>query len=202
MNEAEWRWFLHNFSRVLLQLDADQDEFSEQDYQLGYVKCIGADEEEIVAAENRLGIQLPISYRSFLKVSDGWPYKRGGGSPGKLLPIMAIQWFRIQEPRWLEILTQPNLYQSEDLPPEEHLYYRDIRRDECFYRQAYLPGTLAISETENSEILLLCPEVIDENGEWECWHLWKSGADRYHSFLEWMYADCSFSLNLLNEKEQ
>jgi hypothetical protein len=165
MIDFEWKSFLKDFIRVLNVEDDDED-FYEKARQLLSSNTLEMLEEDILAAENRLGIKLPPSYRSFLKVSNGWP-EMGAAEPGKLWSANQIQWLRDQDPETIERWANS----ESDISPEEHLYYRDVDENSCFYREAYLQNTLAISAYGDACILLLSPEVVDDDGEWECWKL-------------------------------
>lgn len=193
----EWKSFLKDFIRVLNVEDDDVD-FYEKARQLLSSNILETSEEDILAAESRLGITLPPSYRSFLKVSNGWP-EMGAAEPGKLWSSNHIQWLRDQDPKMIEIWANS----ESDISPEEHLYYRDDDNG-CFYREAYLQNTLAISDYGDACILLLSPEVVDKNGEWECWKLasWIPGATRHRSFEKWMRSSYEFHIDLINEENE
>ena len=69
-----WRLYLKQYSIDVLRLSDDDELWEVSDEQrdgewLGYE---GADEQRLVALEERLGTRLPPSYRSFLGASDGW----------------------------------------------------------------------------------------------------------------------------------
>jgi hypothetical protein len=196
MNETQWRDFLHQLSRLLLDIDIkeafDEPMFSAADHARGYVGFEGATEEQIAAVEERLGARLPNSYRNFLKVSNGWPLM-GDAQPGALWPVEEIQWVRDHDPRdvlsW-GLRSQLSTSQS-DVSPEEHLKLSD---DSVRYRMAYVDGLLGISDSGDASYLFLSPEVTDINSEWECWQFasWMPGATRYSSFEMWMLRTYKF----------
>jgi len=70
----EWREFLQSYSDDYLRVATDEelarlDEVQRENQWLGYEP---ASEDAVRAAEERLGVQLPPSYRSFLLTSNGW----------------------------------------------------------------------------------------------------------------------------------
>ncbi|MDQ0787208.1 SMI1/KNR4 family protein [Streptomyces sp. B3I8] len=92
----EWRAFLdeHNTgifesARVRAAIEEDRQVVSPERWEAGWAGAEPVGEEAIVAAEERLGVRLPPSYRNFLKVSDG--FERVG--PVHLLPLERIGWF-------------------------------------------------------------------------------------------------------------
>ncbi len=199
MNETQWRDFLHELSRLLLDIDIKEgfDEllFSPEDHARGYIGFEGATEEQIIAVEERLGARLPDSYRTFLKVSNGWPLMRWNGQPGALWAVEHIQWVRDYDPFGVvDYGLQALPYGSPpDLSAEEHLQARsqnspDAEDDPGEYRMAYVDNLLSISDVTDNCQLLISPEVLDEDSEWECWKIasWLPGALRYQSFEKWM----------------
>lgn len=124
----------------------------------------------------------------------------GSAEPGQLWSSKQIQWLRDQDPKMLEIYSTPSSGLSED----EHLYYRDVDEDTCCYREEYLQNTLAISDYGDACLLLLSPEVVDVNGEWECWNIasWHPGAARYRSFEKWRKSSYEFHIEIINEENE
>lgn len=78
---AEWRGFLGDYSERFLSSDylrtAELDGrarylLSPAQREAGWLGFEPAGEEAIAAAEERLGVRLPPSYRNFLQTSNGW----------------------------------------------------------------------------------------------------------------------------------
>ncbi len=166
---------------------------------LGYA---GAAETEIAAAEKRLAVGLPPSFRAFLKVSNGWRF------PSvfiyDLLPAEKIVWFKEQNQDWIDAYVDS----SADLPPvsdKEYFVYGE--KQSCLnFRADYLQTALQISEPGDSAIVLLNPKVITPDGEWETWFFanWLPGATRYRSLGEWLAAErinCRKLFKTLPKKE-
>jgi len=90
----EWRSYLLEYSDLYLNT-ADEYELDELDDSQVATRWLGyepAGEQAISAAEERLGVRFPPSFRGFLEASDGW---RGvGGWIELLCSCDEIEWFR------------------------------------------------------------------------------------------------------------
>ncbi len=191
MTQAEWKTFLYDLSRIALTHDMDRNleyrTFSPEVHASGYLGYDGASEELIVAAERRLGTILSPSYKDFLRVSNGWPVISDAVMPGRLWPVEEVYWIRDYDPHdtkgWGEMSSPP-----EDIPPEEHIDWGSQEIRSGSYRHAYVKNLLSISDYGDACNLLLSPEVVNEEAEWECWLMasWNPGADRYQSFEAWI----------------
>jgi SMI1 / KNR4 family (SUKH-1) len=115
----------------------------------------------IKAAEKRLGVALPQSYRAFLKVKNGLEKYDWAGV--EVLPVGQIAWLRDADKGLIDACSS-------------HPELSDIT---CKLRASLLIG----SEPEGSERLLLVP-ADDQAAEWECWfHAhWVPGAQRHRTF--------------------
>ena len=60
----------------------------------------GASEDQLAAAEARLKIKLPPSYRTFLSACNGW--KSASDMTPILRPVEKIRWFRKEYKDWYE----------------------------------------------------------------------------------------------------
>ena len=186
MNATQWRQLLDEVSRVILAQDQPENEdgnrpeFSPEVHAAGYIGFEGATEEQIMKAETRLGVKFPPSYRAFLSVSNGWPLMWGSIEPGQLWSTKDIRWARDQDPELLAIWGE----YSDVISIEEHLQGRDDGFGN--YGKQYVANLLSISEHGDACELLLCPDVVDESGEWECWKAssW-GGTPRWGRIEEW-----------------
>jgi hypothetical protein len=145
---------------------------------LGYP---GATEEQIIAAETRLGIILPPSYRTFLKATNGWTDIPG---PNKLYSTEEINWFCVENQDWIDEWSSALQF----LPPitdEEYFVYGKDYGWNQHIRREYMQTALQISDEEDGNVFLLNPHVI-HNNEWEAWLLinGRAGILRCHSFQE------------------
>jgi hypothetical protein len=153
---------LSQLNSVLTEIyELEQDEQNEGLFDISYIQ-LGATAEDIAAAEDRLRIQLPPSYKAFLRVSNGWT-EMGNAQVGELLSTDKIDWLSSYKPEWIEI------YGGNDISHEEHLKHQNQSMSRSSGR--YLEKCLAISAIGDACITLLCPEVVTSEGEWEFWRL-------------------------------
>lgn len=140
----------------------------------------GATDEAIAAAEKRLGVTLPASYKAFLKTTDGMLMP---DTFFDLFPVEEIDWFYTLEQEWVDIWEEGA---QEDTPDERHFIY-GADQDPCHVHTGFMRHTLQISNTMEGDVLLLNPKVTDGD-EWEAWYFGNShpGAYRYKSFAAMM----------------
>ena len=138
----------------------------------------GASEDEIASAEQRIGVRLPPSYRAFLSISNG--FDDIGPFIYRLYSTAEIDWFSERNKGWIDAY-QEGLEGGNDISAEEHL---SNPKDSVRFRRAYLSRCLQISDVGDSAVVLLNPEVVNSEGEWETWLFanWYPGAERYPSF--------------------
>ncbi|MFD3504605.1 SMI1/KNR4 family protein [Streptomyces sp. NPDC058678] len=168
-----WREFLGRWQEEWVpRPDADEDGDGEQ--ALVRPGRFGADEAAIAAAEERLGRRLPLSYRGFLAVSDGWHvdqtagiYQLGGTSD--------IDWF--QDPFDMTPLYEQNL--------GDHPRKEDVLLAGMWQR------ALRLETDSDMSYALLDPGDSDQDGEWAL-YVYKGWSgelpDRYPSFRAYMEA--------------
>jgi SMI1 / KNR4 family (SUKH-1) len=126
----------------------------------------GAAEAEIVAAEGRLDVRLPPSYREFLLVSDGF-----GPLSGTITTLRAVS-----EIGWLADLER----ESVDAWLEGALSFTDDASDESAIR--VIERTLLVGDGDG--YVLLIPEQMNPNGEMVTWFFahWVPGEVPFPSF--------------------
>jgi hypothetical protein len=183
MIRYDWRPFLAQWSAALVNSSvAEYVEIPESGW-MGYPP---ASDEQIRAAEQRLGTTLPPSYREFLQVTNGW--RTTGDFIDRLWSAEEIAWFSVRNQSWIDAWNDPQ-YAGPAVSEAEHRTYGP-EQDSAVFRAEYLKTTLEISDIGDSAILLLNPQVITEDGEWEAWMLanWLPGASRYRSFWDLMHA--------------
>jgi hypothetical protein len=102
---ADWQQFIRDYSADLLRLkgedklydadsgDVDSASIADAHRAAAWLGHDPASEEEVAAAEQRLGMRLPPSYRNFLLASNGLI---GPGTPWfyALLPARHVDWLR------------------------------------------------------------------------------------------------------------
>lgn len=185
----DWRAFLEEFSRELLEEERIRSGLTDEVVRSGWMGFEGASEGEIQDLERRFGIGLPETYRRFLSVSNGWRtlgiYQPGLSSTSK------VEWFRDHHLNVIEAWQKGGHRASKKpVPPitdEEYFVYGSGQAS-WSVRSEYLNSTLWISDGTDEGDYLLNPEVIFPDGEWEAWHLahWYPGAVRTRSFREMM----------------
>jgi hypothetical protein len=184
MTESEWRTFLAEYNGELLSYEEVVEAIPRELLKAGWLGYAGASEEEVTAAETRLAVRLPPSYRAFLKASNGWRFP--SASISELRPAARVAWFREQNQDWIDAYADS----SAELPPisDKEYFVYGARQDCGNFRAEYLQTALQISEVGDSAVVLLNPEVVTPEGEWETWFFanWLPGAVRYRSFAEWL----------------
>jgi hypothetical protein len=135
-------------------------------------------EDDVRAAEERLGTPLPPTYRTHLLASAGLPGDHGL----LLLPVDEIDRFAVREPDWLAAWMEG--YRSGLGSPHAVEPLPDDPYDPATMPAEQLGDTIVISTTDDMRLLLLNPGRVDGAGEWEAWDFatWYPGAYRYPSF--------------------
>jgi hypothetical protein len=109
-----------------------------------------ADEDGVRAAEQRLGVPLPPSYRNFLLVSDGWAEMPTNA--GTLQRVDAIGWYPEADPgMWTA------WFGDRDFPELES----ELRR--C---------VLISTDTYQGDVWVLSADHIGADGEWRAYEWW------------------------------
>jgi HEAT repeat protein len=174
-----WRPLLERWSREWLQ-DADYaaelpDAVVESSW-LGYPP---ASEEQIAAAERRLGTTLPPSYRAFLRVTNGWR---------RTSPFIERLW-GTEELEWLSVRNQDlvDIWTADEMP-------------DCWEQRAF-PHALEVSDWGDSALYVLHPGAVRADGEWEAAFFanWSDGAQVYGSFWELMQEEYASFLRLRHD---
>jgi|GEM_PF-853632 hypothetical protein len=164
-----WRHFLERWSRAILASpDAARLGLPPEVVDSGWLGLDPATDEQIAAAEARLGVRLPPSYRAFLRVTNGWRY--AGDVGARLRPVEEIDWFRTENQDWIDAYTSP----IADDPASGAVDYR------------HLSSAIQISDVGDAAVMLLIPAVTGPDGECEAWFFanWVPGAEVYPSFRE------------------
>ncbi|AEW98340.1 SMI1/KNR4 family protein [Streptantibioticus cattleyicolor] len=162
---AEWRGFLEDYSAKFLasdylrQAEADgQAPFPVSDTQResGWLGREPATEEEVRAAEERLGVRLPPAYRSFLLTSNGW----NSIGPVDLLKADEIAWFAEREAWLVDAWSEPG----------EDFFIGDF---------AMLDRCLVIANDDGGGgcYWLLHADGARGNGEWTAYEWWPGDGD-------------------------
>jgi SMI1 / KNR4 family (SUKH-1) len=184
---AEWREFLAGYSSAFLNsaylrwMEASahitvSDFLSDAQREAEWVGVEPADEQQLAAAEERLGVRLPPTYRNFLLTSNG------GECIGELvlLPVDRVGWFAEIEGWLLDAWSDPGLEHF-----AEHL--------------AVLKRCLLISSDEGGAggSWLLHVDSADENGELTAYEWWPGGGGdpaRFENFAALLTASAERQL--------
>ncbi|MFD4634385.1 SMI1/KNR4 family protein [Streptomyces sp. NPDC058284] len=132
-----------------------------------------ASEEKILALEQRLGLRLPPSYRTFLAVSDGW--RHAGGFVWLLAGTDQVRWH--EDEAGLSEFFPGEL--DEDSTPEEEVLAGMWER------------SLQLDVESDAVHVLLDPGDVGDSGEWAVYSYasWRaSPPERYASFGAFMEA--------------
>lgn len=177
----DWRMFLTKFSEEMLAGEDFLEEFeaylTPEQIATRWLGFTPASEEQIAAAEARLRLKLPPSYREFLKVTNGWsviePFIY------RVYPVEEIGYGRDNERLGIADYIEGYSYGiAPGSPSAADLAYADE-----------LHSVIAVSEYGDAA-LLLNPKQIDDEGEMEAWFFasWVPGENRYPSFRALMEA--------------
>jgi hypothetical protein len=188
MTTGEWKVLLRQWSGEMeARLDPESlDELPEEARTSGWFGAEGADDAEIGRLEARLGRALPPSYRSFLHASDGW--LQPDHAVTRLHAAEELDWFAARSPDALQGWIEPPADGDRAPVPDEEYFVYGEEQDPAAFRAEYLPGALEVGSMEGEDFLLLNPQVVAADGEWEAMFLasWLPGAQRYRSFAEAM----------------
>ncbi len=190
----DWKILLTGWSVALLNSNSLHLEPSPEAIKNRWLGYPGASDEQIRQAEERLGAKLPPSYRSFLKVTNGWGQLTH--FIYKMRSAEEVEWFRVENEDWALIWADNN----DDVSDEEYFNYKN--EENGYLRGAHMLTSLQISNIGDSCVFLLNPQVVTPEGEWEAWFFanWLPGARRYRSFWEMMQKEYKSFLRLENSK--
>ncbi|MEU3602636.1 SMI1/KNR4 family protein [Streptomyces sp. NPDC006798] len=170
----DWRGFLLEWSGEWADSLVDDDPRDEDEEAARQARWLGfppASEERITALERRTGLRLPPSYRSFLRVSDGWQH--AGGFVRLLAGTDHIR-CHDDESGLAEMFEE---YLDEDAGPEE-------RRGVDVWRRG-----LQLDVQSDCTYVLMDPEDVAENDEWAVytWASWRAAPpERHEDFAAFM----------------
>jgi cell wall assembly regulator SMI1 len=180
---SDWRDLLKKWNdKIFLAPPEESDlesyaEWYPDEFTKKYCTKPPASEVDIKSLEERLGKQLPPSYRNFLLASNGWTFMEGY----TLLNIQEVDWLNNLTP-WLAD------WVGYEMSDEEYFYYGDLKYHSGI-RPDYMKTVLQISNCEDGYVYLLNPLIVDERGEWECFDFGTkvSGGRRYQSFWDMIH---------------
>lgn len=175
MKTYNWRPFLERWSADWIDSPGargrgDVDETILRERWLGYP---AAGEDRIAELEERLGMTLPPTYRSFLATTDGW--RPAGTDVSRMGAAEGVH--RYGDPEGLQTVHESAL--------DEHSSEEEMLRAGMWGR------ALRLSAAPDTVEILLDPGDPDANGEWAA-YLHRGGAaerpERHGSFMDLMQA--------------
>jgi hypothetical protein len=183
MSEFDWHSFLRRWSQDYIRFEDLPVGINQQMVENQWFGYEGASEVDIIELEERIGKQLPPSFRNFLKVTNGWTQTIYGTN---IASTYDIGWFKDLNADWIRLHQEAfeGLDDVQDLP--------DMN----------LQHTLQIGIIIDNAVLLLNPNAVNEDGEWEAWFFatWGGGVDVHPSFQALMFNSYeNFLMN--NERE-
>jgi SMI1 / KNR4 family (SUKH-1) len=142
--DQSWNYLIKNIS--LLSIEENPNLFSENIISAKWLGYEPSSEEKILATEDKIGMRLPVDYREFLKVSNGFPSHNY--STPTLLPVEEIDWLSVLDNDLTDFVEQI------------------LEWDKDKYT-ALTKKCLLISGTHEEQVLLF----PTKNNDWECWSL-------------------------------
>jgi hypothetical protein len=141
---------------------------------------------EIAHIEKRIGLKLPKSYRDFLEAGGGnfrFDADESGEYTDYFLPLGKIGWFHEVFPDIHKTITSHDHFGFYS-PDDKYYRYEDGSDHALTGRDRYLHRILAVGSIQGEGVLLLNPNEITADGEWEAWiHYW-DGTERHLSFAK------------------
>lgn len=198
----DWLSFLQTYNFELLDTEEVKKSVLAEVLESGWMGYPGASDEQIQAAEDRLGIQFPPSFREFYKITNGWRcagYYTDAVFPFEILPVEKVEWFRTNNQKWIDIYNNEQSYKVED---KDYFVYGK-HQNSVNFRAEYLKTALETSTIHDAGVYLLNPQIVSTDGEWEAWHFsdWMPGAWRYQSFLQLLINERRSFIELLERSQ-
>lgn len=183
MDVQTWREFLEEWSGQMVQEILNNPDLAlyfrlpAAVIESGWLGVPPATEAEIDAAERRLGVWLPPSYRTFLQVSNG--FRHIGDFHLHLWSTEDIGWHYDRHADLVDAWNEAAGVAETDEMGGDMILPQHFR------------ATLEISDIGDEEIYLLNPEIQTPDGEWQAWFFasWLPGATQYPSFEAMMLGE-------------
>jgi hypothetical protein len=173
MRIDDWATFLRTWSAERMAVSDASDESVRN----GWLGFEPATEDEITAAEGRLGTSLPPSYRDFLAVTNGWRW--AGEFVTRLCTTEDVALFRDMSDFVCQMLDE---FEQEDLDEDPE--------DEEVHAAKKWSRAVQVSLEGDLTYFVLDPGDVNAEGEWAAYRYasWSDGPQRYESFADLMYA--------------
>lgn len=201
MESFDWLAFLQQWNRDVLSFDLTKQELSPDVIELGWLGYPAATAAQVAQVEDRLGVVLPPSYRTFLATSNGW--RLAPAWIERMWSAEEIEWFAVLNQEWVDVWVE-NDPDSQEPPSGDYFIYG--RGQSPDFPSGYLQTALQISPSwpDEESVYLLNPRVVSAEGEWEAWYLSNPmpGVDRYRSFWEMMHSIYASNLAYLQRERR
>jgi hypothetical protein len=194
----DWNDFLEQWNHRIFELIDKEDEEEIEYYKdfypevMAHRQCLrtGVTEAQIIKLEQKLQTKFTVGYRNFLLATNGFVILN---RRCEIYGTDKIDWFINENPDWVEAWNDDN----DEISDEQYFQYGE-HQDCCWIRTRYMKTALQISSTEDGDVCLLNPLIIDRRNEWEAWDFGNKnpGAYRYRSFWEMMQAVYNKSFEL------
>lgn len=153
---------------------------------LGYP---GASEAQLVAAEQRLGVILPPSYRAFLATVNGCWLVSGYAFAYDFWSTEQVEWFAVRHQAWIDAWVEGDPLFGPIPRASDEAYLKYGPEQYGALRVEYLQTMLEVSSRgDNGSIYLLNPQIVTAEGEWEAWYFDHEEITRYRSFWDMLHA--------------
>lgn len=198
---ADWAAPLARLNSILISTNRWRGEIPPEVLSSGWCGAPAASEEDIGRVESRIGLRLPPSYRSFLRVSNGWrPFN---SFIERLLPVQEIERYETADPED-SILIQ-STYKEDNLTDEQYLDYEAPHHNSGL-RTRYYPSSFMVGtkwKTGGGELVLLNPNIVPAEGEWETIFFanWIPGNQRFRSFYDFVLQSIN-DLEMIEKSQQ
>lgn len=200
MSHDAWRTLLETWSQALLDEPEIGDGLPAEVRASGWLGYPPASHDVISAAEQRLGVHLPPSYRTFLSVTNGW--RDTGYFIQDVWPAAEIDWYAARNQDLIDAWIDGENYDGPParVPDPQYLEYGPNQQPQTL-RSEYLADALQVSDIGDG-VYLLNPKIVTPAGEWEAWFFaaWLPGARRYRSFWDLMNGEYEAFLGMQGER--
>jgi cell wall assembly regulator SMI1 len=170
-DDLMWLSYAHSQNQTI------QDHtFISSKFRLGYPP---ATQQTIESLEEKLGIPLPTSYKSFLLQTNGW--QLFGYGIDNILPVNEVDWFHKNNQDWINLI--------QEYYPDQHgnIGFFSAKRSTILYRKAInLKNTVLVSSTKDTHVLLMdtSQKQTTPTLEYEIWNIQREQLNICDNFWE------------------
>jgi hypothetical protein len=185
----EWRGYLREHSELRLRTadERERGRLAAEQLVTGWLGYEPATELTVSAAEQRLGVRLPPSFRGFLLASDGW--SEVGGWIDKVHSCDGLAWFRDTDEGAMSIEVAEAFFGEVNERPED---------EDHWHPPTIFERSLLVAGGVDYDVWLLDPAGPGADGEWIAWRYQTKGGEveRFASFAE-LFHFCREEVDLI-----